>query len=249
MAYQGFGQQDPSSGASPFNATEFVVQAILSGIATVKLVKVQAVDTSARTVDVQPMVNQLDGQGNSSAHGTIHAVPYAYAQAGTGAIIMDPAAGDKGVMVCCDRDVSAVVSSKEVANPGSYRQLDAADGIYLFGLPGLNSDPKQWIKFTDTGVEWHDLNDNKMLSNDAGVSINGIVFNRNGQVEGNLPVHGALQLSGQIEALDGTTYTGSISTAGDIVAGVGGGDQVGLRTHKHTSAASGAPTTSPIAGT
>jgi hypothetical protein len=247
--YQGFGEQDPSSAASKFNATAFVVQALLAGIATVKLVQVQAVDTNAKTVDVQPMVNQLDGQGNASPHGTINAVPYVYAQAGQGAVILDPAVGDKGVMVCCDRDISSVISSKAIANPGSFRQLDVADGVYLFGLPGLNSDPKQWIKFTDTGVELQDVNNNKMLSNADGISINGIIFNRNGQVHGNLPIDGTLQLSGPINALNGSTYAGTIQTSGNINAGVGTGRQVSLLTHEHTSGSPGSPTTQPIANT
>jgi len=247
--YQGFGEQDPSSAASPFNATAFIVQAMLAGIATVKLVQVQAVDTNAKTVDVQPMVNQLDGQGNSTPHGTINAVPYVYAQAGDGAVIMDPAVGDKGVMVCCDRDISSAISSKAIANPGSFRQLDAADGVYLFGLPGLNTAPAQFIKFSPNGIEWHDRNGNEMLSNSAGISINGVVFNQQGQVAGNLPVNGTLQLSGSIKALNGSTYAGTIQTAGNVIAGFGTGDQIGLQTHAHISGNPGNQTSGPIAGT
>lgn len=73
-------------------------------------------------------------------------------------------------------------------------------------------------------------------------------------VDGTLVVNGDLQISGLIHAVGGTVYTGNIQTAGDIIAGFGTGDQVGVQTHTHTQPNDShndteAPTSSPTPGT
>lgn len=236
---QGYGQQDPSDSADEHNARDFHILARLARVSTLKLVKVMAVDTDAFTVDVQIMVNQLDGQNNSTPHGTINAVPYLYFQCGNGAIIADPVIGDKGLMGCCDRDISAVLATKDIANPGSFRKLSAMDGVYICGLPGINGAAEQFIKFTSTGIEWQDKNSNTITSGASGISINGLVINQSGQVAGPLPVTGALELGGSIEALSGGEYAGDITTSGtvfaaDVKSGAGA-TLVTLRGHEHTA--------------
>ena len=127
----------------------------LRNVSTTKIVKnVMAVDaTTAHTVDVQIAANQLDeGEDNATPHGTINGVSYLWAMGGTNAFQVDPAVGDLGVMAVCDRDISAVKASKAIANPGSNRMFSPSDGIYLFGVPGLNGTaPTQWFKWTAGG--------------------------------------------------------------------------------------------------
>lgn len=233
---KGFGQQDPADSVGPFNPHAFAIAQALSRIATTKIVKVMAVDTSAHTVDVQIAVNQIDGQNNATPHGTISGIPYAWAMGGANAFEIDPSVGDLGVMVVSDRDISAVKRTKAIANPGSLRKFSPSDGIYLFGLPGLNGTaPTQWFKWTEGGG--YDITDsfgNVQMATSAGISINGVIFNRSGQVAGNLAVTGALQLGGAIENISGGAYTDDIHTTGtvtgdtDVVAnGISG------KSHKH----------------
>jgi hypothetical protein len=54
-------------------------------------------------------------------------------------------------------------------------------------------------------------------------------------VNGNLVVTGNIQLAGTIEAQAGGTYAGNITTSGNVIAGSGGADQVGLQTHEHSA--------------
>lgn len=255
----GFSQQDPSDAATEYNAQTFVMRQLISEISTIKNVKVIAVNTAAKTVDVRPMVNQVDGNNRATPHGTIYGIPYGPWQFGKNAIIADPAVGDKGIMGCADRDISAVKATKDIAPPGSNRKYNAADGIYLGGL--LNDDPDQWVKFTDTGIEvhdknsntittssaginWHDANDNALISNAAGISINGVMFNRMGQVVGNLPVTGNFQLGGSFQALAGSVYAGNITITGTIQAAdfkPTTGPQYLLHKHNTPSGNSGTP--------
>jgi hypothetical protein len=207
MAEQGYGQQDPSDSSSEYNKDVFIIRQIMSQMSTAKIVLVKAVDKSAKTVDLQPMVKQLDGQGNATSHGVINAVPYfGGSQAGLNAVMMDPVVGDKGLMICCDRDISSVIATKAEATPGSYRKHSAADGVYVGGLMGINDTPTQSVKFTDTGIEIADKNNNKLVSSSTGWEFTGPV-KFNGAVTG-----AGMTLSGTITANAGTFGGKSFAT-------------------------------------
>ncbi len=104
------------------------------------------------TLDVIPLVHQIDGTGETYPHGTIFNVPYHRPQNGTNGIIMDPKAGDIGVIVCASRDISAVKANKgDAAAPGSFRRHDLADALYV-GTVIAKDAPQQYIQFTDDGL-------------------------------------------------------------------------------------------------
>jgi hypothetical protein len=64
-------------------------------------------------------------------------------------------------------------------------------------------------------------------------------------VNGQLIVTGGMQLDGSITAVGGGTFAGNLETSGDIVAGKGGADQVGLQTHDHGGVQTGSGTSGP----
>ena len=145
------GQRDFYSDTSLFNALSFMIRMLTGNMATATLVQVKsvtvAVDGSATgRVSVQPMVNQIDGEGNATPHGIIYDLPYFRLQGGANAVIMDPAIGDIGMAVFASRDLSAVKNTRAVANPGSRRRFDMADGLYMGGF--LNGAATQYIDFT-----------------------------------------------------------------------------------------------------
>lgn len=243
MADTGFGQQYPGDSAREIDALQFIIDQRLALLSTVKIVLVKAVDEDAKTVDVQPMVNQLDGEGNSSPHGTIFGVSYLNLYYGKNAVIAAPAAGDIGVMMCADRDVSSVKAAKAIANPGSLRQLDAADGIYLGGI--LNGEPDQWVKFRSDGLELQDRNSNKLVSSPAGWEFTGPVkFNQLVTSQASIVAHDGLYLDGNILSAEGDEYAGDFHTTGtvtgdtDVIAG-----SISGRFHRHGGVAVGAGNT------
>lgn len=149
------GEADATSGGSPYNEHLFLIRQTLAEIGTTKLVKVINVTNSGGLspvgfVDVQPLVNQLDGYDNAVEHGTVYNLPYFRLQGGTDAVILDPKPGDIGAALICDRDISAVKSTKGQANPGSKRKFDVADGLYLGGY--LNGVPQQYVQFSQAGI-------------------------------------------------------------------------------------------------
>lgn len=145
------GQQGFSTGLDEFNATAFLVSQMLTRLRTASFVKVISCSNSGGvapvgTVAVQPLVNQVDGSGNATPHGTIYNLPYFRLQAGNNAIICDPQPGDLGMMVVCDRDTSSAKANKGQANPGSRRRNDMADSFYFGGY--LNALPANYVQFT-----------------------------------------------------------------------------------------------------
>ncbi len=62
-------------------------------------------------------------------------------------------------------------------------------------------------------------------------------------INGNVIVNGNLQLSGALQNQTGSTYAGDIVTAGNVIAGSGGVDQVGLKTHSHGGVTTGGGST------
>lgn len=153
FGYQGL--QQPETSGMEYSALSFLVRSILNGVNTATLVQVVKCTNSGGVsavgyVDVQPLVNQIDGAGNSMPHGVVHNLPYFRLQGGENAIILDPQVGDIGIAIFGSRDLSSVQATKAQANPASGRTFDMADGMYMGGF--LNGAPVQYVQFTASGI-------------------------------------------------------------------------------------------------
>lgn len=133
----------------------FIISSLINRIQTVTLVQVKAVKAAGLnpvgTVDVQPMVAQLDGQGGIHHHEIIFNIPYFRLQGGKNAVIIDPQVGDIGMCGFCSRDISSVKNTKKPSSPQSRRKFDYADGLFFGGF--LNGTPNQYIFFKDSGID------------------------------------------------------------------------------------------------
>ena len=152
------GQQQSGTNLGQFQQTMFMVQQALAKMQTATLVRIEACTNAGDLspvgfVDVTPLVNQLDGQGNPTPHVTIYNLPYFRLQGGDNGVIIDPQKGDIGAAVFASRDISQVKSTKKQGNPGSHRQYSFADGMYLGGM--LNGTPTQYIQFSAAGIRIH----------------------------------------------------------------------------------------------
>jgi phage baseplate assembly protein gpV len=146
QAYTFFGAMPDTT--SEYNRMAFVVRSIMAQQATTTLVIVRAVDGD--TVDVQPMVAQVDGAGNAVDHGIIHGLPVWRLQGGNSAVVVVPTVGDIGLAVFASTDISNVKRAKEPTTPGSFRRFDWSDGIYLGGL--LNAPAEQFVRMDSSGI-------------------------------------------------------------------------------------------------
>jgi len=208
-----------SDAASEVGKLQYLIRNALSGVRTAMPVQVIAVSNAGGispvgTVDIQPLVNAVDGNGNSWAHGVIHNVPYMRIQGGASGIIIDPVVNDIGIAVVCDRDISTVqnvgnsINSQTGNNftsaPGSNRKNDMSDMVYLMTMIGLA--PTQYVQFVNgstPSITIHSPNT---------VTINAPNINSNGTWQ----------------------HTGSITATGDVT-----GNGTSLHTHKHGGVSTG----------
>jgi hypothetical protein len=238
---------DRLNAVTQYAAQELLFRRLMAGNATAKLVKVvsctnSGADAAVGTVDVQPLVNQIDGFGNATPHGQLYALPYFRLQGGASAIILDPVAGDLGLAIFCDRDSSSVVRTKAQANPGSRRMFDMADGLYLGGF--LNGAPTQYIQFLANGGGINVVSPQAVtvtaptITADASTTfvVNSPIIALNGQI------------TGGTESGDAHTLQGSLATTGDQVAG-SGGRNISQLNHVHGNVTTGSGTNSPTTGT
>ncbi len=174
------GQAGLTAGTSPFNEIAFMIEQILAKISTTKVVQIKAVDTTAGTVDVQPMVSQIDGLKNATPHGTVYGLPYMRLYGGKNAVIIKPVVGDIGFVVVCDRDISAVLENRAVSTPASFRSFSLSDGIYIGGI--LNEEPEQTIEFTEGGIKIADKNGNVIEMKAGSIDVTTTAFRVNGSV-------------------------------------------------------------------
>ena len=150
------GQAEAGEANDPIKATARFVTTMLSRVHTATPVQVLAVTPgsagggAAGTVDVQPLVNQVDGAGQATPHGTVHGLPYFQLAAGTSAVVLDPVVGDIGLAVFASRDVSTVKATRAQSNPGSFRRNSMSDGFYFGGF--LTKTPAVFVRLEQRGI-------------------------------------------------------------------------------------------------
>lgn len=270
-----FGYMAPTDTQSEFQRQQFQIEQAMGRKRTVTLAKVIAVSVSdavgpTGTVDVQPLVNMVDGQGqNATEHGTIHSIPYMRVAGGNNAVINDPQVGDIGILLVSDRDISGVVAAKGAATPGSGRRMDLSDSLYLGTV--LGSTPQQYLQFvsggginvqdqyknamqfTSAGITAQDFSGNTMTLSEAGITLADIFGNTVTLASGLVKLvnaGGAIMTIGPTGAVvsGNLTVSGTLITSGtmsgtiDVIGGTGGG-AISLTTHRHTGVTVGGGTT------
>ena len=183
----------------------FLMKKSLEKMQTATLVKVVAVSNSGGvdpvgTVDVVPMVDQIDSNGESIPHTTIFNVPYCRLQGGANAIIIDPQVGDIGIAVFASRDISKVKSTKSASPPDSRRVYSFSDALYIGGV--LNGAPEQYIQFSASGIAIFSPTNTTVTAPVVGVnaSTSTTVTTPTMTVNGNIVINGDLTTTGQIAA-------------------------------------------------
>lgn len=252
MAAEGYvGFQEAGSATSQFNAMRLMIDSVLARVRTATLVQVKGVTNSGAAaavgfVDIQPLVNQLDGAGVATPHGTIYKCPYLRIQGGSNAIILDPQVGDIGIAVFADRDISSATAKKGAANPGSRRKFSMADGLYLGGV--LNGTPTQFVRFSTSGIEINSPNQVKLVAPDVLISAATVEINASTSATVTTPtftVNGATQLNGAVTA-SSTVTAGTSVTAPNVVGttNVTFGGKSGIA-HQHSGVSTGLGNSGP----
>lgn len=131
---------------------KYVFERLLSGAFFIELVQVVEVrgEMPNLVVDVMPLVARTDQSGAMIDNSSVFNVPVFRLQRGDSAIIMNPVAGDIGMMAVCDRDNSIARANLKQSVPGTRRTHSKSDGLYLGGF--LNQPCTQYIEFSDGAI-------------------------------------------------------------------------------------------------
>lgn len=201
-------------------------------INTATVCKVISVNTSDKTVCVQPLVQMSDLKNNPITHGVVNNIPYIRLQGGSYGIICDPVVGDIGLVVFCSRDISNVIKNKAITTAGSKRINSISDGIYVASL--LLDDPETYLKIEKEkiSIKSKDLNVNNETTEINSLATISVVSQ-------------AVTITAPAISImsEAVTVTG-IVTAQDFMTT----DGVSLNAHIHGNGNDGNNTTGPVSG-
>lgn len=233
------GQANPQFAANDFNAISFVASQLLAGARICMLVKVLAVTTNGGvapigTVDVQPLVQQVNGVGEVTPHGTIYSLPYMRIQGGTNAVILDPQVGDIGIICIADRDSSAAIAAKDQAPPGSSRKNSPADGFYMMSV--ISQTPVQYVQFTSSGIT---VNSPQKITVIA-PNIEADASTQFKVVSPDIQLQGAVTATSTVHVQGEQTNDSTITASGNVT-----GSGTSLHTHVHSGVTSGGSNSGP----
>ena len=185
------GYEELNTSFNMVNALDFFVEQRLKSVFTCDLVRVINVD--ANSVDVVPLVYQVNGDNEILKQEPIYGVPFTRQQAGANGIILTPVVGDLGVVVYARRDISSVISSGGENVPDTRRIMSEQDAIYLCSVASLMTAPTRFIQFTDSGIN---ITPNTTLTIDGDVVVTGTVTASDcisGTISGLNHTHGNVQ--------------------------------------------------------
>ena len=175
-------RETPESSTGEYNVLRFLFQQLLRRVNTFHAAQVLSCTNNGGLsavgyLDVQLMVNQVDGAGRAVANAVIYNVPYYRIQGGANAVICDPEPGDIGFVAFAQRDITSFKNTKAQANPGSPREFALADAVWVCSWPS-NVTPTQFVRFHSGGIEIEDKNGNTIEMNATGIIVNGTTFYR-----------------------------------------------------------------------
>ena len=234
---------EPTRLGTPFEAQfhqgraqEWIIQRLIRQINTAQLVRVLAVypgEDSAGFVDVEPMQLQQSTTGVVIESAPMYRLPYLRTQGGVSAVIIDPAAGDIGLAVFAQRDISNVVATREPAAAATNRAYDAGDGLYIGGF--LNATPTQFVEF---------------LPEAAGINITtpgDLTIQADGDMAATVGGDLSITVAGSVSiSAASTTWSGPVTFNDPITAPQATINGIPFTTHKHIGAGPGNPTGAPV---
>ncbi|CAI3956710.1 unnamed protein product [Commensalibacter communis] len=240
---------NPNKGNSSLNTLVGIIDNALSSVSTAMPVTVLQVYPN-HTLDVMPMVDMLDNEGNAVEHAPIIGIPYARLQGGDYGLIVEPKVGDKGLVVFASRDISDVVQSKEKTKPASLRKHSMSDGMYIASL--LYEEPKTYIKIEKENITIHTKNLLVEDNDNTTLQAKKILVDNN--EETTINCIGTVSINGQnislkapnVNILGNVNIVGNLDVAGSAkISTEATIKDIAFTTHVHGNGNNGSPTSGP----
>lgn len=226
---------------SPFNANNQQIASNIQKINTVFLAKIISVSTEGtegtKTVTAQPLICQIDANGNALPSPKLVEIPHYRVQAGAGAFVVNPHVGDIGVFVCAKRDISNIKNGvTDPQTPASFRSFDLADSIMIATIHTETASTYIYIDPDSGTIEIKAPTSLTVNTATATINASGSTSINSPEttISGHVTIKGGLSVSGG----EGAQVDGSISASGDITSG-----NISLQSHVHSGVTSGGSNT------
>ena len=226
---------------STFNANNQQIASNIQKINTVFLAKIISVSTKGtegtKTVTAQPLICQIDANGNALPSPKLVEIPHYRVQAGTGAFVINPHVGDIGVFVCAKRDISKIKNGvSDPQTPASFRSFDLADSIMIATIHTETASTYIYIDPDNGTIEIKAPTSLTVNTATATINASGSTSINSPEttISGHVTIKGGLSVSGG----EGAQVDGSISASGDITSG-----NISLQSHVHSGVTSGGSNT------
>ena len=233
---------DVYQATSPFNAHNQQIAGNIQKINTVFLAKILSVSTAGvggtKTVTAQPLICQIDANGNALPSPKLVEIPHYRVQAGAGAFVVNPHVGDIGVFVCAKRDISKIKHGvTDPQTPASFRSFDLADAIMIATIHTGTASTYVYIDPDSGTIEIKAPSSLTVNTATATINASGSTSINSPEttISGHVTIKGGLSVSGG----EGAQVDGSLTTTGDVVA-----NGISLDNHVHGSVMSGSSDTS-----
>jgi hypothetical protein len=145
MSVQGIGSQNANTALSFINELDFFVDGKILEINTIKICQVTKVNGD--TVNVKPLVLNLDGDKKPIEATELKELPFIRQQGGTSGFVIEYNVGDIVLVGFCDRDPQGVIRSKKETAPATYCPFPLSGGIVLGAV--LFAAAQVYLKTTD----------------------------------------------------------------------------------------------------
>lgn len=136
---------------SNYNLWRFLVEGALAKISTSFLAEVIGVHPKDNSVDVLPLVQGVDAEGNELVQSPIYRVPYFSYRGGINEVKLTPSIGDYGICITSYRDIDNVKKTGKRCKPATLRTFDPRDSLYL-GCFLSKEQAKNYIEIKDSGI-------------------------------------------------------------------------------------------------
>lgn len=226
---------------SKYNANNQQIAGNIQKLNTVFLAKILSVSTAGvggtKTVTAQPLICQIDANGNALPSPKLVEIPHYRVQAGAGAFVVNPHVGDIGVFVCAKRDISNIKNGvTDPQTPASFRSFDLADAIMIATIHTGTASTYIYIDPDSGTIEIKAPSSLTVNTATATINASGSTSINSPEttISGHVTIKGGLSVSGG----EGAQVDGSISASGDITSG-----NISLQSHRHSGVTSGGSNT------
>lgn len=236
---------------SEANQIDYAIKQKMLQINTAIPCEVQSYNSTTRTCNIMPIINNIDGSGNPIQPPILYNVPISDDVGNDCGLEIEYVKGDIVIVLFCQRDISNLktwwnngnTTINSSFNPASYRLFNIADGIIIKRIS--NKPPTVKIKIASDGISIQavglpvDINcETTNINSTSKVNITAPEINLNGPVK----VTGALTSTVSVTAPTVTGGTTTISNAGiNNSSGDVNINGAPFRAHEHSAGTYSAP--------